>query len=419
MTPNSSARRDEAGADVTDETTHVPAYRPTAIAAIAVLLLGVFVAGVLVAGLPPGDASPEAGFARDMGVHHTQAVEMAEIARDRTSDPEVRYLAIDIALGQQAQIGQMQGWLAVWGLPATGVEPAMAWMGHRMTIGALLPGMATVDELALLRDVPSDKVDAMFLQLMIRHHRGGVDMAEGVLTRTRRPEVRRLGQAIVNGQLAEIEAMSDLLRRKGAAVPSEISSNTGMATMGHTMAAPLVRIDAAVFRDLILSAPIGMATFALAWLVADAMRRRPEGPAGLDTCHGRSEGTSTLAVGGLALGAVLHLGLWPTYALGQAGTDVLFGAEALAMAAVGGAMLASSDARAHAAGAALALLAVATFVVLRPGPLLTGMTATPLDGVELIALGVDLIALASCAMVWLSRPAHRHDVGIDSFSGVR
>jgi hypothetical protein len=47
------------------------------------------------------------------------------------------------------------------------------------------------------------------------------------------------------------------------------------------------------------------------------------------------------------------------------------------------------------------------------------MTATPLDGVELIALGVDLIALASCAMVWLSRPAHRHDVGIDSFSGVR
>jgi hypothetical protein len=54
---------------------------------------------------PPGDGSPEAGFARDISVHHAQAVEMAEIVRDRTESEEVRTLATDIALTQQAQIG--------------------------------------------------------------------------------------------------------------------------------------------------------------------------------------------------------------------------------------------------------------------------------------------------------------------------
>lgn len=45
---------------------------------------------------------------------------MAEIVRDGTESEEIRTLAIDVALTQQGQIGQTQGWLAVWGLPATG-----------------------------------------------------------------------------------------------------------------------------------------------------------------------------------------------------------------------------------------------------------------------------------------------------------
>ena len=87
----------------------------------------------------PGEGSAEAGFARDMMVHHAQAVEMAEIVRNKTERNEIRILATDTALTQQAQIGQMQGWLGVWGLPITGTEPAMAWMGHP-TQGRM-PGM--------------------------------------------------------------------------------------------------------------------------------------------------------------------------------------------------------------------------------------------------------------------------------------
>jgi uncharacterized protein (DUF305 family) len=50
-----------------------------------------------------------------------QAVEMALVLRDRTSDAELRQFALDILLTQQVPIGQMQGWLAMWGVPFSGV----------------------------------------------------------------------------------------------------------------------------------------------------------------------------------------------------------------------------------------------------------------------------------------------------------
>src|SRR5215216_7678359 len=124
----------------------------------------------------PGDDSLEAGFARDMIVHHDQAVTMALSIRDRTTDPAIKTLATDILLTQENQIGQMLGWLTVWGLSATGVEPAMAWMGHPTT--GPMPGMATPEELKNLEGSSGDSADQLFLQLMIRHHQGAIPMAE-------------------------------------------------------------------------------------------------------------------------------------------------------------------------------------------------------------------------------------------------
>lgn len=93
---------------------------PPVLVSLAVIVLAAVWLGTLVRPGPPGDTSPEAGFARDMLVHHAQAVEMAELVRFRTQDPVVRALATDIALTQQAQIGQVRGWLDVWGLPVAG-----------------------------------------------------------------------------------------------------------------------------------------------------------------------------------------------------------------------------------------------------------------------------------------------------------
>ena len=174
----------------------------------------------------PADASAEAGFARDMMVHHAQAVQMAEIVRDRTESEEIQTLSADIALTQQAQIGQMQGWLAVWGLPPTGTEPAMSWMGHP-TEGRM-PGMASPEELNNLQKASPEEADTLFLQLMIPHHEAALPMAEAVLADTDRPEVERLAGAIIASQQAEIELMKGLLQQRGVTV--EDSSTPG----GHS-----------------------------------------------------------------------------------------------------------------------------------------------------------------------------------------
>lgn len=168
----------------------------------------------------PGEDSADVGFARDMMIHHAQAVNMATLIRERTDDVDLRQLALDIMLTQQAQIGQMQGWLTAWGYPIARTEPAMAWMG--MPVSGLMPGMATPEQLNQLRSLEGRDAEALFLELMIHHHRSGVDMAEAAVNRASRPEVRALAQAMVEGQLSEIDFMQTLLELRGLPkVPEE------------------------------------------------------------------------------------------------------------------------------------------------------------------------------------------------------
>jgi len=183
-----------------------------AIAVGAVVVLAVALLVWRTAGRLPADDSLEAGFARDMMVHHDQAVAMALLIRDRTADPAVKTLATDILLTQENQIGQMLGWLNVWGLPATGAQPPMAWMGH--PVSGRMPGMATPEELAQLEHLSGNAADTEFLRLMIRHHQGGIPMAEEAIARSGNAQVRALATAIVAAQQSEITAMEDLLRQK-------------------------------------------------------------------------------------------------------------------------------------------------------------------------------------------------------------
>ncbi len=170
----------------------------------------------------PGNDSADAGFARDMMTHHAQAVDMATIIRDRTEDPAIRQLALDIMLTQQAQIGQMQGWLNVWGYPIASTDPAMSWMG----MPGSMPGMVTPEQINQLRDLQGTEADGLFLQLMILHHRGGVQMAEAALDHARTPQVLVLAQSVIAAQASEIELMQGMLQEKGfEPVPEE---NKGM-----------------------------------------------------------------------------------------------------------------------------------------------------------------------------------------------
>lgn len=195
----------------------------------AVVAVAVFFAGWWV-GRPsyPDDRSIDAGFARDMQTHHGQAVDMSLIVRSAGIKSNVVTLAYDIATTQENQRGEMGGWLNTWGLSQARAEPSMAWMkrsGHHPD-GApmVLPdgrmvGMASDAQMNRLRSLRGKKAEVLYLQLMIPHHRAGVDMAQACVSACSEPQVVRLAQSMVNGQRSEINLMVRMLRERGASVP--------------------------------------------------------------------------------------------------------------------------------------------------------------------------------------------------------
>ncbi len=197
--------------------------------------LAVFAAGLVVVALSvgaglligsrvgtPRDDSAEAGFARDMATHHAQAVEMSFVARDKSSDHELRTLASDIIATQSTQRGIFMGWLQQWGLSQASARPRMAWMpGHSHMAPAtdgvvLMHGMASDAERRRLSDANGVDAEILFLQLMIRHHEGGIVMARAVMALSDRRELLQLAKSIDDGQRAEIAEMRNMLAARGA-----------------------------------------------------------------------------------------------------------------------------------------------------------------------------------------------------------
>jgi uncharacterized protein (DUF305 family) len=178
------------------------------------------VAGDDGSGRTPSAESADAGFARDMAVHHQQAVEMSYIVRDRTEDEEVRRLAYDIAQTQANQRGMLLGWLDLWGLPKVSSDPPMTWMGMGDMAsgedGALMPGMATNTELRKLNSLSGKQAEIFYLQLMTDHHKGGIHMAEGCVAKCTVGVEKRLAQGMVDSQQSEIELMTTMLKDRGA-----------------------------------------------------------------------------------------------------------------------------------------------------------------------------------------------------------
>ncbi len=177
----------------------------------------------------PGDASVDAGFARDMQAHHAQAVQLSVLLRDRTDDPELRAMALDVLTAQQQQIGQFVAWLRMWGLPVAGARPPMAWMadghGHGAATApagdpaaaglAAMPGWVTPERMNALEASDGTDAERLWLALMVDHHVGGVAMAQEAAERAGDPEVRRLARGIVTAQSREVEVLQRLLAERG------------------------------------------------------------------------------------------------------------------------------------------------------------------------------------------------------------
>jgi uncharacterized protein (DUF305 family) len=129
-------------------------------------------------------------FMQDMIIHHYQAVEMAELVSDRTSTEEIVAVAGRINASQADEIAFMQNWLNERGQhapdPASeghGMDHGSGHDGHQGHHGShtTMQGMATPEQMAELAASTGGDFDAMFLELMIAHHEGAVDMVQHLL----------------------------------------------------------------------------------------------------------------------------------------------------------------------------------------------------------------------------------------------
>ncbi|MFC9837785.1 DUF305 domain-containing protein [Rhodococcus sp. NPDC127530] len=164
-------------------------------------------------------SSADIGFAQDMSVHHEQAVLIAQTL-PRDVDPQIRVIADQIVVTQTSEIATMRGWLNLFDEPFTTPHP-MQWMhgsDHAMSDegGAPMPGAASTSEITRLASLRGADSETLFLQLMIRHHQGGVDMAEAATHAVASEPIRRIARGMIRDQSNEISVMTAILDTRNA-----------------------------------------------------------------------------------------------------------------------------------------------------------------------------------------------------------
>ena len=192
--------------------------RVGALAAMTVLVL--VVAGCDAPNSPDASVAPSASwplatehnesdtqFAQMMVIHHEGAIEMADEAAERATTTAVRDLALRIRAAQDPEIDKMEAWLASWGEDAP-LEADMMGMEHD---GMAMGAMDQQEAMKSLSNASGVQVDREFLELMILHHFGAVEMAEEQVATGQNSGAVDLARDIIEAQESEIAEMKEML----------------------------------------------------------------------------------------------------------------------------------------------------------------------------------------------------------------
>ena len=139
-------------------------------------------------------------FAQGMAPHHQQAIDMSNIALKNSSSPEVKKLAKAIISAQGKEMAQLKYWLTATKSSST--------MDHDMGMGGMLPDSAVT----ALKKLRGSNFDTAFLQAMITHHEGALEMVS-MLEGTKNSEAKKIASDIQKGQSSEIALMKKLLAK--------------------------------------------------------------------------------------------------------------------------------------------------------------------------------------------------------------
>lgn len=143
-------------------------------------------------------------FAQGMIPHHQQAIEMSNLALKNGASSEIKALAKSISLAQRKEIAQMKYWI-------TSSKSSMS-MGHGMGHDMGMDGMLSKKQVKELAKLKGSKFDKSFLESMIAHHKGAIDMVS-MLSGSKNAEAKKLAKEIVSTQSDEITKMTNLLKK--------------------------------------------------------------------------------------------------------------------------------------------------------------------------------------------------------------
>jgi uncharacterized protein (DUF305 family) len=151
---------------------------------------------------PRGHNEADVEFATDMIQHHSQALEMVNMAIGGDLRPEVAQLADDIMAAQTPEVTTMTTWLEEWDeeIPETSMDHS----GHG-TNDMDMPGMASMEDMSALESASDAEFEQMFLMMMTEHHEGAIEMAETELADGQSAKAKKLAQQVIDSQTAEIE----------------------------------------------------------------------------------------------------------------------------------------------------------------------------------------------------------------------
>jgi len=160
-------------------------------------------------------------FATAMIPHHAQALVMVDMTRGHNLSPEVKQLTEDIHAAQGPEIEQMVGWLTDWDKPVpetmrdhvNAEDHGMSGhdMGDTDDQDSDMPGMMTDEELDELEGAQGQDFETMWLEMMIKHHEGAIQMAQDEQEDGTFGPALKLAESIESSQQAEIDHMKELL----------------------------------------------------------------------------------------------------------------------------------------------------------------------------------------------------------------
>ena len=147
-------------------------------------------------------------FLRGMIPHHSQAKEMSALAQDRTNNTIVLAVAARITLSQDDEISMMQGWLVDQGLDAPSEDV------HHQPGFERMKGMLSDEQMEELAAASGPEFNRLYLEYMIDHHQGALDMVEMLLDQrgsVQDPLLYEFTSDLTSDQTSEIERMDLLL----------------------------------------------------------------------------------------------------------------------------------------------------------------------------------------------------------------